>query len=80
MYYTTGSTSIVKQGSFSCNSSNVVYSLTCNKCINGEGNYIGETSRKFQFLFNNHKSSIRNNTPGHPVANHFNKPNHAAND
>ena len=26
------------------------------------------------------KSSIRNNTPGHTVANHFNKPNRTAND
>ena len=75
-----GTTSIVKPVSFSCNFSNVVYLITCNKCFNGEGNYICETSTKFRFRINNHKSSIRNNTPGHPVANHFNKPNHTAND
>ena len=75
-----GTTSIVKPGSFSCNSSNVVYLISCNKCFSGEGNYIGETSTKFRFRINNHKSSIRNNTPGHPVANHFNKNNHTAND
>ena len=80
MSYTTGNTSIVNPGSFSCNSSNVVYLTSCNKCLSGEGNYIGETSTKFRFRINNHKSSIRNNTPGHPVANHFNKPNHTASD
>ena len=42
-----GTTSIVNLGSFSCNSSNVVY-LICNKCFNGEGNCIGETSTKFR--------------------------------
>ena len=73
-----GTTSIVEQGSFSCNSSNVVYLVTCNKCCNGKGNYVGETSTKFRFRINNHKTSIHNNTPGHPVANHFNKNNHAA--
>ena len=41
---------------------------------------MGETSAKFRFRINNYKSSIRNYTPGHPVANHFNKPKHAAND
>ena len=41
------STSIVKPGSFSCNSSNAVYLITCNKCCNGEVNYIGETSTKY---------------------------------
>ena len=75
-----GTTSIVKPGSFSCNSSNVVYLISCNKCFNGKGNYIDETSTKFRFRINNHKSSIRNNTPGHPVANHFNMNNHTAND
>ena len=75
-----GTTSIVKPGSFSCNSSNVVYLISCNKCLIGEGNYIGETSTKFRFRINNHRSSIHNNTPGHRVANHFNKYNHTAND
>ena len=73
-------TSIVIPGSFSCYSSNVVYLISCKKCCNGEGNYIGETSTKFRLRINKHKSSIRNNTPGHPVANHFNKNNHTAND
>ena len=75
-----GPTSIVNPGSFSCNSFNVLYLISCNKCFSREGNYIGETSSKFAFRFNNYMSSIRNDTRGHPVANHFNKPNHTAND
>ena len=75
-----GSPSIIKPGSFSCNSSYLVYLISCHESCDGEGNYIGETSTKFRFRINNHKTSIRNNTPGHPVANDFNKNNHAAND
>ena len=61
-------------------SPNVVCLITCNNYVIGEDNYIGGTSTKFLFRNNNHKAFIRNNTPGHPVANHFNKNNHAAND
>ena len=43
-----GTTSIAKPASFSCNSSNVVYLITCNKCFNREDNYISETSTKFR--------------------------------
>ena len=75
-----GTTSIVKPGSFSYNSSNVVYFITCNKCYNGEGNCVGETTTKFRLRINYHKTSIRNNTPGQSVANHFCKNNHTAND
>ena len=57
----------------------MVYLITCNKCYNGEGNYKGEMSTMFRLRIINHESSIRN-TPGHPVVNHFNKPNHTAND
>ena len=42
--------------------------------------YIGETSSKFRFRFNNHKASIRNKSPGLPVAEHFNTPNHSVQD
>ena len=39
--------SIVKPGSLSCNSFNVVYLITCKNYCNGEGSYVGETSTKF---------------------------------
>ena len=39
-----------------CNSSNVVYLITCKKC---SLQYVGSTITKFRFRFNNHKSRIR---------------------
>lgn len=55
---------------FSCDSSNVVYLLYCNKCSNSC--YIGETRTKFRLRFNNHLSSIRRKVQGLPIADHFN--------
>ena len=39
-----------------CNSSNVVYLITCKKCLL---EYVGSTVTKFRLRFNNHKSRIR---------------------
>ncbi|XP_033111017.1 uncharacterized protein LOC117112070 [Anneissia japonica] len=62
-----------------CDSSNVIYLLTCFKC--NKGTYIGETGAKFRLRFNNHKQSIRKgNTDGFHVAEHFNSPDHNIND
>ena len=58
----------------------MVYLITCNKCCNGEGNYIGESCTKIRFRINNHKTSIRNDTQGHTIANNLNKNDHTAND
>ena len=58
-----------------CDSENVVYLLFCNSCDNGV--YIGETRTHFRLRFNNHKKSIRDNSRGFPVAEHFNLPNHS---
>ena len=49
-------TSIVKPGSFLCNSPNVVCLIT-RKCFNGEGNYIGETTTEFRFPIDNRKAA-----------------------
>ncbi|KAJ8031867.1 hypothetical protein HOLleu_25210 [Holothuria leucospilota] len=65
-------------GPYSCNSSNVVYLLLCDRCPNVS--YIGETSTTFRLRFNNHKASVRNNSSGLPVAEHFNLINHSLND
>ncbi|KAJ8025623.1 hypothetical protein HOLleu_33232 [Holothuria leucospilota] len=65
-------------GPYSCNSSNVVYLLLCDRCPNVS--YIGETSTTFRLRFNNHKASVRNNSSGLPVAEHFNVINHSLND
>ncbi|KAJ8037537.1 hypothetical protein HOLleu_18374 [Holothuria leucospilota] len=42
-----------------CNSSNVVYLLTCKVC---DIQYVGSTSTKFRLRFNNHKSRIKAHT------------------
>ena len=41
---------------FKCNSSNIVYLITCKKWLL---QYVGSTIRKFRLRFNNHKSKIR---------------------
>ena len=42
--------------SLNCNSNNVVYLVTCKKCLL---QYVGSTITKFRLRFNNHKSRIR---------------------
>ena len=41
---------------FDCNSSGVVYLITCKKCLK---QYVGCTTTSFKARFNNHKSSLR---------------------
>ena len=41
---------------FNCNSSNVVYLMTCGIC---GLQYVGSTTTKFRARFNNHKSRMR---------------------
>jgi len=41
-----------------CNSSNIIYLITCTKCLK---QYIGETSRKLKDRLNDHKSNICTN-------------------
>ena len=66
---------VLKPGKFNCDSDNVVYMLNCTLCP--LATYIGETSTSFRLRFNNHKHSIRRNSTGFPVAEHFNLPNHS---
>ena len=61
-----------------CDSQNVVYILFCAKCPNAV--YVGETSNRFRFRFNNHKHSIKHNFSGYPVAMHFNEQSHTMED
>ena len=53
-------------GNFSCNSSNIIYAISCN---------IGETSNSIRQRMNGHRSDIKHNR-NKPVAEHFNKPDH----
>ena len=60
-------------GNFSCNSSNIIYAISCNLCP--KAIYIGETSNSFRHRMNGHRSDIKHNR-NKPVAEHFNKPDH----
>ena len=59
---------------FNCQSENVVYCITCRRCTSM---YIGETGRRIRERFSEHLRSIRNRTPGLPVAEHFNSTSHS---
>ena len=61
-------------GNFSCNSSNIIYAISCN--LFPKGIYIGETSNSIRQRMNGHRSDIKHNR-NKPVAKHFNKPDHA---
>lgn len=67
----------LRPGSFSCDTCDVVYLITCSLCPTIP--YIGQTSTSFRLRFNKHKSSIRLNKAGFPVAEHFNLPDHSLN-
>ena len=62
---------------FTCQSENVVYSIICRRC---GCLYIGETGRRLLECFNEHLRSIHNNSPGFPVAEHFNSASHSLNE
>ena len=64
----------IHPGPFNCNTSKVVYFITCNLCPSG--NYISETQTSFRLRFNNHKSTIRRRVLNFPVSQHFNSPGH----
>ena len=66
-----GTVIAVRPGNYYCNSSNVIYLMTCKKC--DSGNYMGETSTIFS-LYEQSQKNIRDNNKGLPVARHFNKP------
>ena len=59
---------------FSCNSSNIIYAISCNLCP--KAIYIGETSNTIRQRMNGHRSNIKHNR-NKPVAKHFNKPDHS---
>ena len=60
-------------GNFSCNSSNIIYVISCNLCP--KAIYIGETSNSIRQRMNGHRSDIKHNR-NKLVAEHINKPDH----
>lgn len=63
------------KGSFNCNSTNVIYAITCQRCPSAV--YIGQTGQSLRQRMNSHKFDIRNNSLQKPVAEHFNLPGHS---
>ena len=61
-------------GRYTWISSNVIYAIACTCC---ENNYIGETKRGLADRFTEHLRSIKINSPGLPVAAHFNSSEHS---
>jgi len=55
-------------------SENLLYCISCRRCSHI---YIGETGRSLRSRFGEHLRSVRNNTPGFPVAQHFNSAGHS---
>ena len=71
------SEAVTDKGRFTCQTENVVYSIICRRC---GCLYIGETGRRLRERFSEHLRSVRNNSPGFPVAEHFNSASHSLND
>ena len=61
----------------SCDSSNVVYCILCNKSSCKSSIYIGETKRKFRERFNEHLGYVRKQDFSQPTGQHFNLPGHS---
>ena len=56
-----------------CQSSNVIYCLTCDKC---KEQYIGETEKSLSVRFRQHRGYVRNKDIEKTTGEHFNKPWH----
>ena len=62
---------------FTCTSENLVYCISCRRCSHI---YIGENGRSLRNRIGGHLRSVRNSTPGFPVAQHFNSAGHIITD
>ena len=59
--------------SFSCNSANIVYLITCTKC---KKQYVRYTTQKLKVRINHHRTSINSRIPTY-IHKHFNLPDHS---
>ena len=69
--------SFVIKNAFSCQTSGLVYCISCRRC---PAVYIGETGRTLRQRLGEHLRSIEKNLPGFPVAEHFNTAGHLIDD
>ena len=60
--------------SLTCDSTNVIYLLQCNACVNSQ--YVGQTSTTLKKRITSHRFSI-NTKQNNLVSKHFNQPNHS---
>ena len=63
------------KGNFTCTTKDCIYVIHCKYC---NQLYVGETKRRLADRVAEHLRSINLNSPGLPVAAHFNGPNHSA--
>lgn len=68
----TGTTFRIRH-SFSCNSSNLIYLITCTKC---QKQYVGLTTKQLNIRINHHRTNIINKKPIYMCV-HFNFPDHS---
>ena len=66
------------QGSFNCDSANIIYAITCNKCPTAV--YIGQTGQSLRKRMNNHKFDIQSGSIYKPIGEHFNRLQHSMQD
>ena len=69
--------SFVIKKAFSCQTSGLVYCISCRGC---PALYIGETGRTLRQRFGEHLRSIEKSLLGYPVAEHFNTAGHSIDD
>jgi peptide-methionine (R)-S-oxide reductase len=60
-----------------CNSSNVVYCISCDKSSCDYVQYIGESGRKFKDRFSEHIGYVKSGIISQPTGQHFNLPGHS---
>ncbi|GFN80179.1 reverse transcriptase [Plakobranchus ocellatus] len=65
---TDGQTYKITQGPLTCNSNNIIYLITCQKCFK---QYVGQTCQTLRSRFYHHRFTIHNDRDT-PVAKHFN--------
>ena len=70
---TTTKTTYLIRHSFSCNSTNLIYLITCTKC---RKDYVGLTTKTLRERINHHRTSIHTKQKRY-INNHFNFPDHS---
>ena len=61
------------QNSTNCNTNNIIYLITCNRC---KSQYVGQTQHNLQTRFRNHRFNINNKNMHDTIGYHFNTNKH----